>query len=90
MPIPDIGIPEPWQMAASLSLIAAACSNGEKVLVHCWGGVGRTGTVVGCALRETGCPKELVLDVLAEMRSDTARAKRRSPETAAQRDMVLT
>jgi protein-tyrosine phosphatase len=27
---------------------------GEGVVVHCWGGRGRTGTVLGCVLRELG------------------------------------
>lgn len=89
-PIPDQGVPEEWQMRATLSLIAAAISSGEKVHVHCWGGVGRTGTVVGCALRETGAPPEIVLDLLASMRAKTSRANKHSPETAEQRDYVLT
>ena len=33
---------------------AAFSPDGRKVYVHCWGGVGRTGTVVGCYLVRQG------------------------------------
>jgi hypothetical protein len=35
-------------------LVAESVRRGEGVIVHCLGGVGRTGTVLGCALREMG------------------------------------
>ena len=35
-------------------LVAESVRRGEGVIVHCLGGVGRTGTVLGCALRELG------------------------------------
>jgi hypothetical protein len=35
-------------------LVAEGVRRGEGVIVHCLGGVGRTGTVLGCALRELG------------------------------------
>lgn len=35
-------------------LVAERVRRGEGVIVHCLGGVGRTGTVLGCALRELG------------------------------------
>jgi protein-tyrosine phosphatase len=35
-------------------LVADSVRRGEGVIVHCVGGVGRTGTVIGCALRELG------------------------------------
>jgi Swiss Army Knife protein, DSP-PTPase phosphatase domain len=34
--------------------VAGRVRRGEGVIVHCLGGVGRTGTVLGCALRELG------------------------------------
>ena len=51
-PIPDISIPaDPNQMIAILDAIDAALFEGHGVYIHCWGGVGRTGTVVVCWLK---------------------------------------
>src|SRR5437867_2794054 len=43
-------------VAATVSAVRA----GEGVVVHCACGRGRTGTVLGCTLRELGCEAELV------------------------------
>jgi len=58
--------------------------------VHCWGGVGRTGTVVGCWLARHGIANgEEVLDHIARLRQgDLARRDRPSPETDTQRALV--
>jgi hypothetical protein len=39
-------------------VVAESVRRGEGVIVHCLGGVGRTGTVLGCALRELGYSAE--------------------------------
>lgn len=46
--IRDHDIPSQGTMLAILDTIDAALENGQKVYVHCWGGIGRTGTVVAC------------------------------------------
>jgi len=54
-PIVDHGIPvaeEGWRQL--LEDIPAWVRAGESVVVACFGGLGRTGTVVGCVLREAG------------------------------------
>ena len=57
-PIVDVSVPRGRkQMAAILDAIDNALNDGRAVYVHCLGGVGRTGTVVGCWLvrnRHTG------------------------------------
>ena len=75
-------------MRSILATIRFALAEAETVYLHCWGGVGRTGTVVGCLAREAGVPAEEVLGRLAGMRSQTARAHRTSPETSDQRTFV--
>ena len=88
MPIRDVDVPTAWQMRAILGAVRLALEEGETVYVHCWGGVGRTGTVVGCLLVEDGMSAGAVLAHLAELRGGTQRAHRVSPETHAQRAFV--
>ena len=53
--IPDMKIPSgPAVMRGVLELIRSEIAAGRTCYVHCWGGIGRTGTAVGCWLRENG------------------------------------
>jgi len=88
MPVPDMGVPEPGQMERLLARIEDALAAGEKVYVHCWGGVGRTGTAVGCFLVRRGMDGEAALGELAELWYQVSPEKRmfhpRTPETSVQ------
>ncbi len=89
LPIDDTDVPPAWRMRVILDAIDTAVAAGEVAYIHCWGGVGRTGTVVGCLLREAGVDSETVLDELQALRAHTPRGKRRrSPENARQCDYV--
>jgi hypothetical protein len=54
LPIHDMRVPTPDQMKTILDKIDDANDNGQAVYVHCWGGKGRTGMVVGCYLARHG------------------------------------
>jgi predicted protein tyrosine phosphatase len=55
LPINDMGVPEGGEtMQTILRHIRESSDLAPAVYVHCWGGIGRTGTVVGCWLRECG------------------------------------
>ncbi len=62
--IPDMGVPGSHQAAQWRDLVLEVTSRlraGEKVIVHCLGGLGRTGMLVGCVLVELGLePEEAV------------------------------
>ena len=45
---PDFDVPTHEMMTAALDSIDAALAAGRKVYLHCVGGIGRTGMVVGC------------------------------------------
>jgi hypothetical protein len=59
--------------------------------VHCWGGVGRTGTIIGCWLVRHGKSGEEALAAIAGHWTTMAKRARHphSPETDAQRHYVL-
>lgn len=89
-PIPDLGVPSPVQMRHILDRIDGALHAGRTVYVHCFGGIGRTGTVVGCYLVRQGMSGEEALKTITRLRRDLPKSDRPSPETRAQRALVRT
>lgn len=89
MPIRDNDICPAWRMRAIQDAITRALEAEELVYVHCWGGVGRTGTVISCRLiEEEGISGGEAIEKLKTLRAHTRRAHRYSPETSRQREMV--
>ncbi len=86
-PIRDFSIPSVDEMTATLDAIDAALDQ-DVVYVHCLGGSGRAGTVVGCRLVRHGMNCEDALATIAALRRETAYGERPSPESEEQRDMV--
>ena len=90
MPIRDLGIPSRELMVQILDRIDDALKNDRPVYIHCWGGRGRTGTVVGCWLVRHGIAEgESALEKIRELRRYDAKAHWPSPETPDQVRMVL-
>ena len=87
--IADFGIPAPETMAALLNILDDALYRQLRVYVHCLGGLGRTGTVIGCYLVRHGLGGGQALERLNKLRANSAYAGSSSPETSVQRTMVL-
>lgn len=87
-PIRDVSIPTVPEMIAILNHIDAKIEERHIVYVHCWGGIGRTGTVIGCYLVRHGMKGDEALEAIAQLRKQSKKAWRVSPETNAQRAMV--
>lgn len=93
LPIVDMGVCEVPHMRRVLDTIDRALGAGQGVYVHCWGGVGRTGTVVGCWLVRHGATGAGALAEVGRLFGTMTAGKRQrhpegSPQTAAQRAMV--
>lgn len=90
--IPDMRVPPVDDMRAILDEIDAAIDQGHVVYVHCWGGIGRTGTVVGCHFVRHGMDGEDALEEVQRLYDTMSEEKRRhfpwSPQTTAQCDFV--
>jgi ADP-ribosylglycohydrolase len=89
--IPDVSIPwDPDDMKQILDTIDASLTEQKPIYVHCWGGVGRTGTVIGCLLVRRGALGEEALEQLQALwKACTKSVWRDSPETDEQRDYVI-
>lgn len=88
-PIRDVSIPTEAEMTAILDTIDTLHAKGKAVYVHCWGGIGRTGTVIGCYLIRHGlASKDTVLNEINNLKRNTSFADRTSPETYQQREFV--
>ena len=90
-PIIDVSVPANKQLTTDiLNRIDESLIQDKKVYLHCLGGVGRTGVIVGCYLKRLGYRNYNVMDKLNELWSYCPKsAYRASPETQEQIDYIL-
>ena len=74
------------KIRSATSTILQSLSDCKGVVVHCWGGRGRTGTVLGCVLRELGYEGETVVKYLDEIQR--VRGRKGWPEAVWQSEIV--
>jgi len=68
-PMPDGGTPEsPEAMATLVAHILGWLEAGEGVFLHCWAGLGRTGTVASCCLIARGRSASEALALVRQVR----------------------
>lgn len=88
-PIRDMSIPDRDSMTEILDAIDQAIEDGRRVYVHCLGGLGRTGTVVGCWLaRHRIATGNKALTHIIALRASDEYNDLPSPQTPGQRDFV--
>lgn len=86
--IPDFGIPEPGLMVACLDHIDEVLQNDGKPYVHCWGGNGRTGVVIGCWLVRRGRTPDEAIQEMERGRHGRGFSKP-APENERQRQFIM-
>lgn len=68
LPVKDFTAPSPAQVEQGIAAIAEAVAAGERVAVHCGGGLGRTGTLLACYLVHHGWGAEAAIARVREVR----------------------
>ncbi|HEX2949642.1 MAG TPA: DUF6569 family protein [Armatimonadota bacterium] len=89
LPIPDQCVPTRETMREILDTIDAMLENELPTYIHCWGGRGRTGTVVGCWLARHGVANgDEALRQVQYLRRNDPTVNQPSPENQIQCNMV--
>jgi protein-tyrosine phosphatase len=83
-PIPDMGVIDQDGYDRIIACIHGEMDAGRTVYVHCWGGKGRTSTVVGCLLVDGGLDYDGAIARIAELRAGTRKASEPCPESSSQ------
>lgn len=89
--IPDVSVPSSRERtAATLDAIDERMEAEKLVYVHCWGGVGRTGLVIGCWLARHCGSGSKALERVAELWKTCPKSQLypESPETTEQKNYV--
>lgn len=87
--IPDTRIIEDDGYGRIVEYIRRELDSGRVVYVHCWGGKGRTGTVVGAWLiDDEGLDSPATLERIQELRRGSRKANDPAPESAEQRAVL--
>ena len=81
VPIPNFGVPaDADAFRDAIELVAARVRSGDRVLLHCAAGIGRTGSAAACVLKSLGLG---TADALKRVRDAGS-----NPENAAQSGFV--
>ncbi|MGI8757969.1 MAG: protein-tyrosine phosphatase family protein [Acidimicrobiales bacterium] len=86
-PVPDLDVVDDHRYDDVARIIEDGRTRGA-VYVHCWGGIGRTGTVIGCVLADEGLGYNEVVDRLTVLRAASRKAHRHAPEMPVQHELL--
>lgn len=69
LPIKDASVPSEEQMKRILEVLEHSVASKTPTYLHCWGGHGRTSTVIACYLMNRGKSIEATFDAITHWRS---------------------
>lgn len=90
-PVRDMGVPSNGGLGRIVEELERAVERGEPAYVHCWGGIGRTGTAVAAFLaRRHGVSGDEALALLDDLWQEVPKSAHfpESPQTEEQRRAV--
>lgn len=70
--IADQGVPDPAAFRETVDWVHAALDAGERVVVHCMGGLGRSGLLAACVLVDRGLSAEAAIAAVRRARDPRA------------------
>lgn len=88
-PITDMSVPTKKQLYDIVHHIQTLLTSKKRVYIHCWGGHGRTGVVVGALLIYNGYTPQNALAKIKEERMKTPFKEEPSPQTDEQIEFIL-
>ncbi len=81
-PIPDLGVPAIGELIGLVEASVAGLRGGDRLIVHCAAGIGRSGTVATALLLALGVDHDDALATVAQHRPTAG------PEVGAQADLI--
>ena len=77
--IEDLGVPASRNEALNfVNMIERLLGEGRRIVIHCWGGIGRSGLIAACVLVSAGIEPETAIRLVSEARGMSV------PQTAQQ------
>jgi len=70
-PIGDFRVPTPEQAKRLSKMIMNDVIGGKSILIHCMGGLGRSGTIAACALVHYGLKPDEAINLVRKIRPGT-------------------
>ncbi len=88
-PIKDKSVPSENLLRDMIEYVNSEIDSGRPVYIHCFRGLGRTGLVVGCYMKQSDVEIGNVFELIKNLRLGLAGDFRKSPETAIQNDFLM-
>ena len=67
-PIVDFNAPQLSDAQRTIAMLDQALKQGDSIIVHCWAGLGRAGTMAACLLTHNGMEANKAIDTVRSVR----------------------